>query len=534
MTDTIIEIKHVPIEEGKKKATEAITQFSIPAWKAKLIQNRWRAVKIGENKPLPQREWWIKETLAAIASRHVIGDQRDVYYALRSANPSVKIEIGGKKYDWREVKVYHLFLNEIMEKAQLATGVTMQSMGIRAGPRGFIFSQDGELYVPRKGIYYSLNNSPALYFDLAEDNATYYGYSRKVIHFEKAAGFEGLTEGNISKMVEAIFSTSQGQLTEAAHKFLAERERNGMKVYSIHDADAFGVQMMMLYGLSSKNNAYMPSSFYAKQVLPLGLLPKVAKELNLESEKVEGQGLVVAEKNLPDMLKLRPEFKDDVEVLRTEKKQWEFQALSGIHESAPQIYIVESLRARGDEIKYVPAEPKPDVVKEIKKKVEEFVNNQIDRYAERFFEDQLKPELIRQLTEKLKNDIEAYKTQSESEVKKIENSSNRDIREAIKMKLVENPVQYYTNAITKVINDILAQKFDIEADIEWKIDVKQTKADANITITPPPSPAKDLTKDDITEAIEKRIIGQAPSRNKVVGRIRSALEKVFGVPDLTW
>lgn len=532
----IVELSESSREDAKERLQEGKNALVVPSMRPQLLDGRWRAIEMRRRKLKGDRAWFTEKTADIIIAQNVMGDQRDVFYSLRGRYGTKTIIIGKKAYPLKEQKVYDLFTGDIMENVQLLAGSPMQSLGARAGPRGFIFGQDGQAFVPRKNITYNLNGSPVLYFDLADDKTTLTSRARKVIHFEKAAGFERLTSGDISTMLESIFSTSQGQLSEAAHKFLAQREKEGRNIYSVHDADPYGLQMMMLYGLASKNSAYMPTSFYAKRVTPLGLLPSIAQALDLPPEDLAPAALQTAKTNLRDMVVERTDLGEDLDVFLHDQTQWEFQALNAVHELAPQIYLVEALRAKGDDIKYVPSanEVKETLLTMIRASVEEFVDKQIADYAFSWLYNKTLPEVVKKLKVALASDIEVFISLMEKELPKLDELDEGDLREAVKLKLVENPKQYADEALKQVVDDILSQTFSVDTKIQVRVSIDKAKAETSLSITDPELPESPLTKDDISVSIEKEIIPDDESRDEVVKRIRGAIETRFGEPDLTW
>lgn len=535
MTETV-ELAETTTEKAKAQLKTAKKDLVVPSFGPKLLNGRWRAVKSGQRKLTGDRAWFTEKVADVILAQNAVGDQRDSFYTVRGQYGTKTIDIGGKKYPLKDEKVYDQFTGPVMENIQLLAGAPMQSLGIRAGPRGFIFAQDGSAYVPRKGITYNLDGSPVLYFDLADDGTRFQSKTRKVIHFEKAAGFERLTSGDISTMIETVFSTSQGQLSEAANKFLAQREKEGRQIYSVHDADAYGVQMGLLYGLASKNNAYMPSSFYAKSVLPLGLFPSIAQKMDLPPEDAAQRAMDLAKTNLTDMVKEKPDFRQDLDVLLKTGEQWEFQALNGVHEMASQVYLVEALRAREDEIKYVPpaAEIKKTILDAIKEEVNSFVNDQIRKYVENWFSETLGPELVKKLTVALESDVDEFIATMAKELPKLDKMDAEDLREAVKLKLVKQPAQYADRALRQVVSDVLSETFDIKAEIKADVKVAEASAEKELVINEPEIPDKPLTKDDISASIEKKMIRSDKAREEVVQRIRQAVETRFGKPDQTW
>ena len=522
----IVEIKHVPVEQGKRILRQKLNEpILVPRVRKELLNGRWRAIEQCMSKLDPEVEKMVKAAMEIIAQTDTITTQRDVYYGIRGTHPTWTY----RGMDLKEDKVYNAFTGTIMEKIQLFTGLTMQSLGVRAGPRGYI-KGDGWISTPLRGTI-PLRAMPALDFDLVDAGVEISTNARKVIHFEKDAGFSKIASEQIAKMIEAIFSTSQGYLVEAANKFLADSERRGMQVYCIHDADPHGMQMALMYGLASKNSAYMPTEFYPRNVKWLGLFPSVADRLGLPPEPIGD----THKKILPNLQKIvqeHPQFRQEVETLVRRLEQWEFQALSGLSQYASPIYLVEALRVMGDEIKYV---PKPEAVKDeildrLLREVYDFVGDQIRRYARRFLDEHVLPELVRQLREKLAEKIQEMEQLAEREIGRIRAVQPSAFREAVKMKLVQRPTRYWTDAVRVIVNEILNQQFDIDADIVVNVNVRYATADTGLTIYNLTVPPRPLTKNDIVEAIEGRIHRD----RRLAMRIRQALESVFGTPDITW
>jgi hypothetical protein len=311
-------------------------------------------------------------------------------------------------------------------------------------------------------------------------------------------------------------------------------EKRGLQLYVLGDADPHGMTIQMMYGRASKSNAYMPDSFYPKKATLLGLFPRVAAELGLPPEDVSPEH----QKILPNLRKLmqetRPEMVGDVEIFENDLHKWEWQALSALDQYAPAIYMVEGLRAREDEIKYVPtsANCAATIEKVIEDDLNQFVEDQIESFARSWLMENLKPKLVDQLHADLADEIQEFKDEADSQMDVLRNMNPDDLREAIKLKLVKNPKQYWSDGCRKVINDILAEKFDIINDsIQGTIDTQgATTAETSVAISAPEVPDQPLTKDDIVEAIEKRVTG----KQTLIHKIRDAIEKILGTPSQTW
>ena len=525
-----IQVKHVDVKVGKQIAKSKLGQpILVPRLKRDIIDGRWTAISLHGTltKLEPDVEKMVRAALEAIIATKNIVDQRDVYYSIRGSHPTWTYN----NYPLKSEQAYNAFVGTVMEKVQLFTGVTMQSLGVRAGPRGYI-TGDGSIKTPKRGLI-PLRAKPALDFDLVDVGVEVNTNARKVIHFEKSAGFEGLIAHDMPKMIEAIFSTSQGYLVESANKFLADCENRGMRLYCLHDADPHGIQMQLMYGMASKSNAYMPSEFYPREVTLLGLFPRVAKKLGLPAEDVGATHKRIAQ-NLLKLVKERPEMKVELNEILSTWKQWEFQALNGLGSSAPAIYMVEALRAVNDEIKYVPEarKIKEVIVKKIEDDVRSYIEEKIRDFAVDFLMSKILNEFEQNIKDYLRKDIDEMEEKAKIELQKLYEMSDDDLREAVKKKLVQRPTRYWTDAVRTVVNDILEQKFDlINEIIEYTIPtVKSLEVKKKIQIQKPDVPVKPLTKDDIVNAIEDRITKKMALRKK----IRDAVESILGKPNSQW
>jgi len=529
---TLVELKHTgDVKAGKAAIQPMLTQqdYFVPRLTTEIVDNRWRALTTGFKMKLePEIAKFVHAALEAIALSNIIVDQRDIYYSIRMGHPDWKIS----GHELKTEEAYNAFVGTIMEKLQLATGYTMQSLGVRAGPRGYVTGDDRSYFILPDGKKIPVNANPVIQFNLVDDGVQYSTQARKLIHYEKAAGMNSIIINDLPLMIEATYMTSQGYNVEAATKLHADMEKRGLKLYVLGDADPHGINIQMMYGRASKSNSYMPDAFYPKGATLLGLSPRIALALNLPSEHVTDVHMRVVPNLKKLMEETRPEMLPDAEVFEKERKQWEWQALNGLGTETPAIYVVESLYAKNDEIKYVP-EPKDvkqTIQETIKELVEEFVRDQIEAYARQWLMENLKPSMIEQLSELLADEIATFKAESEDELIKLAQMSAIDLREAIKLKLVKNPKQYWTDALRKVISDILSQKFDITADVEGEVTVKSAEADHHIEISHPEVPPQPLKKIDIVESIEKRLTG----KKTLIQKIRDAIQKVFGVPNENW
>lgn len=528
----IIEVEHIDTRAGKAIVRSKVDQKPlVPRLTKDIIDGRWRAYsKHGTMVTLdPDVEKMVVAALRAIANTNITVDQRDIYYSIRGKHPHWK-------YNGRPLKseeAYGAFVGTIMEKVQLCTNMTMQSLGVRAGPRGFI-TGDGYITTPKRKTI-PIRAQPALDFDLVDRNVTLNSNARKVIHFEKSAGFEGLIANDMPKMIESLFSTSQGYLVEAANKFLADCQKRGMTIYTLHDADPHGMQMQLMYGKASKSNAYMPTSFYPVNVTILGLFPRIARELGLPAEDV-GETHKRITQNLLKLVEEEPQLRAEIEEIINTWEQWEYQALNGLDPRAPAIYMVEALRATRDEIKFVPdaEQLKGAIEGTINEEVDKLVEDEIDAYARNWLEKTLLENFKEELRSWLSEDIERMKAKAEEELEKLRNMNPEDLREAVKKKLVERPTRYWHDAAKLVIKDMLDQHFDIDENADVRYGAPEINVidgtDFGLEISDPDVPEEPLTKDDIVDAIQDRVSRKTALRQK----IRQAVEAIMGVPDQTW
>jgi len=309
--------------------------------------------------------------------------------------------------------------------------------------------------------------------------------------------------------------------------------------YLVDSLHVHNCQMMLMYGMASKNNAYMPSSFYPapQSVILLGLFPRVALGLDLPAEKVGETHKAI----IPNLLKIveeHPMMKEEVQVIAEQSKQWEFQALNGLSPNAPPIYLVEALRVKGDEIKHVPdsEEVKKIVVDEVRENLEGYVENKLDSFVQRWFDAEhgLKEQIVAKLKELLKTEIDEFNMEAHVEIGNLETLPAENFREAVKLELVKDPKRYWDDAARSIVNEILDRKFEIEAEPKITLELEAAKVEKEVTVAEPEIPEKPLNKDDIVASIEKKIVGRAEQRDKLVAKIRETLEKIFGVPDLKW
>lgn len=531
---SIIEVKHTEINEGKTQIKTVLEEnqnkICVPRTSPEVLQGRWRALHRGDREITGEDARMILATLEAILQQTDVTTQRNVYYTLRGAHPDWKY----KGMELKEDKVYEAFTGSIMENIQIFTNRTMQSFGVRAAPRGYV-TGDGYIRTKRRGRI-QLTSMPTMAFDLV-DEAELETQARKIIHFEKDAGFEGIAGQENAIMLEAMYSTSQGYLVEAANKFLADCQKTGLNVYVVHDADPHGLQMQLMYGMASKSNAYMPSSFYPlpRSAVLLGLFPRVANELELPAEGVgETHRKIIP--NLRKICEEHPEMAPDVDIIDAKNEQWEFQALNGLSPYAPTVYLIESLRTKGDEIKYVPSDCKTPITDAIKKQLDNYAERKVEDFVQSWFdkENGLKAQIVARIKELLKPEIESFNQKKAEEIAEAESIDPEDYREAVKLELVDDPKRYWNQAAASVVYDMINRKFEIEATPVVDLKLEQAHVETEMEIEAPNVPEQPLTKNDIVASIEKRLVPRAEKRDPLVKKIRNALEKIFGEPDLEW
>ncbi len=547
MTQSTVEVQHTKIADGKREAERVLSEgkIVIPRFRADVVEGRWTAESRGERQLDGDTLRMVEAILEAALKTTGSTTQRNLYYTVRGGHPDWTY----RGAELKEDKVYDSFTKELMEAVQLATNRTMQSLGIRAAPRGYVMG-DGFIYTPQKGKV-PLTALPALSFDLVDEGIAVVSAARKVIHFEKDAGFEGLAGRDNAVMLEAMYSTSQGYLVEAANKFLADRQNEGLNVYVVHDADPHGIQMQLMYGMSSKASCYMPSNFYPRpnSVVILGLFPRVAQKLGLPAESISETSRQI----FPNLYKIVEEhkaMKPEVQIMYDENQQWEFQALSGLSPEAPLIYLVEALRAKGDEIKYVPepSEVKDLIVGEVKEDLDGYIESELMSFVEDWFQKEggLKEQIMNELKTLLEADINEWTDEARSQIESFEGENAAKFREAVKLELVANPKRYWRDAALSVVRKSLDMKFAIEAEPQVRLELGEAAVQKHVEVKPLQTAEKELGKDDIVESIERemtRNIAREAGKSfgavekqlsRVISKIRSALEDVFGAPNQEW
>ena len=524
-------VKQTSVSEGKAILGEYLENPSrIPTWTPEL-DGRWWAVASGYREPARDDKRMLDAALEVIAGQSTVADQREVYYSIRMKHPEWTYH--GTPISTK--KVYDVFVDRTMEMAQLATGVTLQGLGIRPGPRGTIFG-DGQLSTPRRG-FIPLKSKPTLNFDLVDEGVELYSEARKHINYEKLAGFDALVEGDIATMLEATFSTSQGYMSEAASKFMADQGKRGLALYILGDGDPHGGQIEMMYGRSSKNSAYMPNDFYPKGSKLLGLFPTIATALQLPPESVKESHQNIF-KNLLKLAEENPDYEEELKIIIERLEQWEWQALAGLTSDpyqAYQVYLTEALRAVEDEVKYVPGaeDTKAQIVDAIKDRERKFVTETIEQYAQDALE-KAKAQIVKAVREALDEDIRGFEVEFQDKLDELEDLGEDQFREAVKLMLVRNPVQYSSGVITQLAYDLLNMKFDITGSVKVTPKVTEVKVNREVSVEDLEVEDRPLTKDDICESIESRILPDTKERKMLVTQMREAMEGKFGEPDVTW
>lgn len=531
-----IAVAHTSIVEGRGFLNSIdFSEMSIPSF-VPTLDTRYRAEFKGKFLDPGDNEKFLKEVKTIVGGLQDVTTQRAVYYALRGAHPewTYKGEPLGQEF-------YDHLIGWVMEKTQLMTGHTMQSLGIWPGNRGYI-AGDGTISTRIRGKA-PLNSKPMMGFDMVDVGVEIETNATKIIHFEKEAGLDQITSNNFPKYIEAIFSTTQGQPTEAGLKFLRMAEDRGMALYAIHDGDPAGMQMHLQYGMSSKNSCYMPDEFYPKLVRPLGFYPSVGESLGLPPESIKDSedGIfnnIISLAN--EKMKMFPQlrrygFGKEVNVLTQQRKKWEFQALNAIHETAPKIYILEALRVHNDIIKYVP--PADDIKEAVIDVAHQHalaeVEAEIDRHADRLYEAYLKPQLVAELTKRLAPNITAFDAQVVSAMKNLEDTPSENFREEIKYRLLQNPAFYAIDVLKKLAKEILPVRFSARGSAIFSFNITALTAEVGVS-TRAPQARDPITRTALVNFIEGLILKVPADRKRITQRIRQALEQRFGAPSETW
>ena len=81
---------------------------------------------------------------------------------------------------------------------------------------------------------------------------------------------------------------------------------------------------------------------------------------------------------------------------------------------------------------------------------------------------------------------------------------------------------------------MIDKKFKIEAKPEVDVTLEEASVEKKIEISNPKIPEQPLTKDDIVQSIERKMVTRKEKREPLVVKIRGAFEKIFGMVDLKW
>jgi DNA topoisomerase VI subunit A len=537
----IYSLQHENVDVAKSIVEQQLNDGaieSVPRLSTNIIQNRWRAYqKSVDSKVIldANTKKFVIAALEVIVKSATEMDQRDIYYGIRGKHPDWKIS--GHQLD--TAKAYDTFVGTIMEKVQLVTGFTMQSLGVRAGPRGIVIGDDESYFLLPDGKRNIKVNITApvgvpIKFNIVDEGVQFITSCNKIIHYEKAAGMDSLLVSDMPKMIEGVFMTSQGYNVEAATKLHRDMENRGLKLCVLGDADPHGYTIQHMYGRASKSNAYMPDCFYPRNATILGLSPRMAKELGLPPEKINSEHAKILA-NLRKLIEeTHPENIEDIEIFENEMKKWEWQALKGLDEFGPAIYMIESLRANNVTIKYVPeAETlKNGIIKVWKDERLKMVEKEINRLATELVEP-LKNKIKQELRETFSDVIESFNEQCENEAKRLtEEVDAVNFREAVKQKLIDRPAQYYSDAARKLISEMDEKaSFDLIATIDANIIVENPEYSFETSVVDPKTPERELTVDDLADSIGKRVTG----KRSLIEKIRTAFEKTVKKPiNLKW
>lgn len=531
-----IAVAHTSIVEGRGFLNSVdFSEMSIPSF-VPTLDTRYRAEFKGKFLDPGDNAKFLQEIKTIVGGLQDVTTQRAVYYALRGAHPewTYKGEPLGQEF-------YDHLIGWVMEKTQLMTGHTMQSLGIWPGNRGYI-AGDGTISTRIRGKA-PLNSKPMMGFDMVDVGAEIETNATKIIHFEKEAGLDQITSNNFPKFIEAIFSTTQGQPTEAGLKFLRMAEDRGMKLYAIHDGDPAGIQMQLMYGMSSKNSCYMPDEFYPQIVHPLGFYPSIGEALNLPPEDVKDKedGIfdnIVSLANekqrmFPQLRKYG--FIREVNVLTQQRKKWEFQALNAIHETAPKIYILEALRVHNDIIKYVPPadDIKEAVIEVAHQNALEEVDGAVEKLADQLYKTHLRPRLIAELRKRLEPQIASFDAKVISTMATLEATPSVNFREEVKYRLLNNPALYAIDVLKKLAREILPASFSPTAGAMFSFEILNLGANVSVSARAP-APREPITRTALVNIIEGLILKAPADRKRITQRIRQALEQRFGAPGEVW
>ncbi|MHA2334951.1 MAG: hypothetical protein ACXAEU_23180, partial [Candidatus Hodarchaeales archaeon] len=209
---------------------------------------------------------------------------------------------------------------------------TRSSLNVHASAKGKVigrmsFKEAGDLIDCRKGIGgHAITPMIDKISDLESD-------AEFVLVIEKDAAFQRLAEDKFFNYVPSIIITASGQPDLATRMFVKKiREDLELPILGLMDADPYGLDILRVYTIGSKQMSLETSELAVVDIKWLGLLPSDLDKYNIPMNvriPMNKTDMKRSEDLLnEDFVKTRPEWKEQIEIMRDTQEKAEIQALA--------------------------------------------------------------------------------------------------------------------------------------------------------------------------------------------------------------
>ncbi|MFW9991218.1 MAG: hypothetical protein ACFFD4_04085 [Candidatus Odinarchaeota archaeon] len=209
---------------------------------------------------------------------------------------------------------------------------TRTSLNVHASAKGKVigrltFTEAGDVIDCQKGVGGHAITPMINKIDNMESDAEF------VLVIEKDAAFQRLAEDKFFDYVPSIIITASGQPDLATRMFVKKiREDLELPIMGLMDADPYGLDILRVYTIGSKQMSLETSELAVVDIKWLGLLPSDLDSYNISSNvriPMTKTDTKRAEDLLDeDFVKARPEWKKEIEIMIDTKEKAEIQALA--------------------------------------------------------------------------------------------------------------------------------------------------------------------------------------------------------------
>ncbi|MHA1448767.1 MAG: hypothetical protein ACTSP4_05030 [Candidatus Hodarchaeales archaeon] len=154
-----------------------------------------------------------------------------------------------------------------------------------------------------------------------------------VLVIEKDAAFQRLAEDKFYNYIPSIIITAGGQPDVATRMFVKKiREELNIPILGLMDADPYGLDILRVYTIGSKQMSLETTELAVVDIKWLGLLPSDLDRYNI-AQSVRIPMTATDTKRAEDLLaedfvKARPEWKKEIDIMIETKEKAEIQALA--------------------------------------------------------------------------------------------------------------------------------------------------------------------------------------------------------------